>query len=386
MNRRTTLLLALACLGVPPAYSAKPEALVVNTVAVLPEPVPFVAEPAGNKAEPETTKQQPGQADQSDEVDAKPADQAASEKDLLQKMLVLEQQLQEARQKIQQKAIEQRQKVQKEAIKKLDEIKLPKNPTRKQCEDFIADLRQACEGRRSLTHNDPVTQKLKEVPVEHLDLLLTEMANRTSLRYYTNYVIRDIDPDKLRKRFVESINEKPDNIGVIVMHGWSQDVRPAIIDHLNSADGSINAAWFQAAVEIDEPSLYPKLHELTIQSRQASQFITMLEMLPDYDLSHTIDVCWDRARQGKLSVNYSTFAAKAAAHGNVDALGVLVDQLRSSSSYTSSSSFFNTRRTNVLRFIDYRGSNQEIRAWFKTNKDKLVFDHLTKRFVLPEDF
>ena len=112
----------------------------------------------------------------------------------------------------------------------------------------------------------------------------------------------------------------------------------------------------------------------------------MLEMLPDYDLAHTVDVCWKRSREGKLSVSTSTFAAKAASYGNVDALGSLVDQLRSSSSYLSHSSSYNARRTNVLRYIDYRGSNTDIQKWYKANKDKLVFDHLRQRFMLPEDF
>ncbi|MFK7788529.1 MAG: hypothetical protein AB8C95_03405, partial [Phycisphaeraceae bacterium] len=227
---------------------------------------------------------------------------------------------------------------------------------------------------------------LKDLPVKHYDLLITEMANRTSLRIYANYAMREVDPEKMRERFVASIGENPNNIGIIVMHGWVEDIRPQIIEHINGADGSISPAWFQAAVELDEPTLYPKLHEITTQSRYASQFINMLEMLPDYDLAHTVDVCWSRAREGKLSVSYTSFAAKTASYGNVDALGSLIDQLRQTTSYMSHSSSYNMRRTNVLRYIDYRGSNKDIQKWYKENKDKLVFDQLRQRFVVPEDF
>lgn len=309
-----------------------------------------------------------------------------SEEDLRKKMRELEQELQNARNKFQEKANEQRQQAQKKAMRALDDIVLPKNPTRKQCEAYVAELRKACEGRRSFSSSDPATIKLKELPPEHFDLLITEMNNRTSLRYYANYAMREIDPEKLRERFVKSIGENPNNIGIIVMHGWVEDIRPTIIEHINGADGSISPAWFQAAVELDEPSVYPKLHEITTQSRYASQFVNMLEMLPDYDLGHTVDICWRRAREGKLSISYSTFANKAAEYGNVDALGSLIDNLRSSSSYLTHSSSYNMRRTQVLRFIDYRGSNQDIQQWFKANKDKLVFDQLRKRFMLPEDF
>ena len=48
------------------------------------------------------------------------------------------------------------------------------------------------------------------------------------------------------------------------------------------------------------------------------------------------------------------------------------------------SSSYNSRRINVLKYIDYRGSNKEIVAWYDKNKDKLVFDHYRKRYVLPD--
>lgn len=311
---------------------------------------------------------------------------AVNEKELRQRMRALEQELQEARNKFQKKANRQRKKAEQAAAKSLDDITLAKNPTREQCVAYLDALRKACEGRRSFSSNDPATKKLKQIPEEHFDLLLAEISSRTPLHFYANYAVREIDPETVRKRFVASIDENPNNIGVIVMYGWTEDIRPAIIRHLNSANGTVSPAWFQAAVEIDEPSLYPKLHDITIQSRHANQFISMLEMLPHYDFVHTINTCWKRAREGKLSVNRSAFSAKAASYGNVDALGALINQLRLSGGFVSHSSSHNARRANVLKFIDYRGSNQEIQQWYKANKNKLVFDHLTKRFVLPEDF
>lgn len=389
MKNRTALLLALACLPVAWARADEPQA---GAAAVEARPVQVVekqaAEPADDKAAAPAAQDGKAQAAKTAKAaDAGKADEKKSdEEDLRQKMRDLERELQDARNQFQQKANEQRAKAKEDALKALDDIKLPNNPTRKQCEEYVAELRKATEGRRSFSSSDPATKKLKKLPPEHYDLLITEMANRTSLRYYANYAMRDVDPEQLRERFVSSLEDNPNNIGIIVMHGWCEDVRPQIINHLQNADGSISPAWFQAAVELDEPSLYPKLHEVTSQSRYAGQFIAMLEMLPEYDLAHTVDVCWRRAREGKLSVSYTTFAAKAAEYGNIDALGALIDQLRSSSSYLSHSSSYNTRRTNVLRFIDYRGSNKDIQQWYKANKNKLVFDHLRKRFVVPEDF
>ena len=126
--------------------------------------------------------------------------------------------------------------------------------------------------------------------------------------------------------------------------------------------------------------------EITTRSRYATQFINMLRALPDYDLGHTVNACWKRASAGELSVSTSTLAPMAAEFGNVDALGSMIGQLQHASSYMINSSSHNARRINALRFIDYRGSNTEVKAWFEANKRKLVFDHFRKRFVLPEAF
>lgn len=395
----SAMLLAVASV---PSFAHGDEADVVEAEAVVeiqvirdddaPRPIRVIDKKAQVETEqkpavkPEADATDKADSATSEVADAKEVDKQPTEAELRDKMRELERKLQETRTEFQQKAEQQRQKVQEDAKKAIEEVNLPKNPTRKQCEEFVAELRKATEGRRSFSSSDPVTMKLKELPPEHFDLLITEMTDRTSLRYYANYAMREIEPEKLRERFVNSLGDNPNNIGIIVMHGWTEDVRDEVISYMKTADSSVTPAWFQAAVEINEPALYPKLHEITTNSRYAGQFINMLEMLPEYDLAHTIDVCWQKSREGKLSVSYSTFAQKASEFGNVDALGVLIDQLRSSSSYLSHSSTYNIRRTNVLRYIDYRGSNTDIQEWYEANKDKLVFDQFRKRFYLPKDF
>lgn len=298
----------------------------------------------------------------------------------------LEQELAETRNNLRQQAEQDRQKLHKEQLLAIEKIKLSENPMRSDCETFVSQLREISKTRRIYSSADPVTMKLKQVPFEHIDLLIMEMADRTSLHNHVKLMLSEYEPEQLRKSFTKSFHEKPILIRVIVMHGWVEDVRPAIVAKLNSADGKLSPAWFQAAVELRDPALYPKLHNITTQSRYAIQFLGMLEMLQDYDLVHTVDVCWERAKDGQLSVNTSTFARTAASYGNVDALGLLIEQLVSNNSYFNDSSTYNARRTQVLRYVDYHGSNAELKKWYTTNKDRLVFDQFRKRFIVPKDF
>ncbi len=341
--------------------------------AVQEQPVPLQAvEPATEKPAPA----EPGQTEEKKEL---------SEQELRQRMTELESELRKIREEFQRKAVEDRNKVEVQERKLVEDIKLPANPTRQQCEQYLAELREAAKNKRSFSSADPIVGKLRELPDEHYDLLMTEMNERSTLRYFANYALRDVDPKVMYERFVSTLRENENNIGVIVMNGWTNDVRDVIIEKIQSADASLTPAWFQAAVEIAEPDLYPKLHQITIDSRYATQYLGMLQALPDYDLANTVNACWQRAGEGNIQISQASFAPMAAEMGNIDALGALVAQLNTTVSFSISSSTYNIRRINVLRFIEYRGSNQEIQEWYQQNKDKLVFDHLRKRFVLPED-
>ena len=323
-------------------------------------------------------------AEKKDDKDSAKQDQKKekSPEELRKEMQQLESQLANMRNQYQQQANKDREQKQKEARKNAEDIKLPENPTRKQCEAYIAELRESAKNIRSYSSNDPLVAKLKEIPLDHFDLLIDEIGNRTKLRYFANYAMRDTDRNEIRKRFVKSLERSDSAIGVIVMNGWVGDIEEAVRKKIASADGSLDQAWFQAAVELEDPSLYPKLHEITINSRYATQFVGMLESLPDYDIAHTIDTCWRRAEQNKLQISEHSLASTAVKYGNVKALGYLVRQLSYTPSYTSTSSSYTRRRLNVLQYIDYRGSNQDIVKWYDKNKKKLVFDHYRKRFVM----
>lgn len=347
------------------------------------------AKPAAAKQEAkagEQTEQAPKTTDTATAADAevqeKPAEKSST--DIRREMQQLEAQLRAKRQEFQQKTNEEKQNTEEPEASSVQDIVLPDDPTREQVEAYMAKLREHAEKVRSFSSNDPIVDKIKAVPDEHFDLVVDEIVKRTRMRYFVNYALREVDKELLRHRFIESMQRSDAAIEIIVMNGWTQDIKSQVIERLETADGSLSLAWFQAAVEIGDPSLYPKLHEVTINSRMAGQFINTLNALPDYDLANTVNTCWKRASSGKLSISQSSLALQAAEFGNVDALGYLISQLRYTPSYTSSSISFFNRRLNALRFIQFRGTNEEIIEWYESNKERLVFDHFTKQFTLLE--
>lgn len=250
MKLWTTLIFFLACLPADLVHADETPPVVV--VMVVEQDTLLLADNQSEQrkvekaaqaidAKPKAEAQEPPAAKEA-ESEAKPAEHKPSLANLQKTIRETERELQETRKKFQQKTNQQVDQVKQDTIKALSDIKLPKNPTREQCEAYITEIRSLCEGPNNLTSSDPVTTKLKEIPSEHFDLLLREIANRSALNYQSSYAMSGFDAEKLRERFVKTFDDNPNNIGIIVMNGWCEDVRTSIIKYVQTADGPISPA------------------------------------------------------------------------------------------------------------------------------------------------
>lgn len=282
--------------------------------------------------------------------------------------------------------------------KKLDEIVLPKNPTREQCKAYLKELDALVQNKRMFSDDDEEVEKLKAIPAEHIDLVFGLLDSGFGLDFYAECAIDEIDPKTIRKTIVKHLDENPANISIIVMYGWVQDAKPVIMNKLKTAEGDSSPAWYQAFVELAEPKHYARLHDIAVGSRHAADYIELLKTLPDYDLTATIDACWEKRSTGRDFHDFDPFyshhdpetqlAVHAAAIGKTDALAFLIDRLQNTgpNRFGGNREDINQTRLGVTRFIPFRGTNEEIKDWYKANKDQLIFDEFQKRYVVEEDF
>lgn len=292
----------------------------------------------------------------------------------------------------------------------LEQVKttvLPDNPTREQCVAYLTQLRDAVTKRKRYSTEHLVVEKLRAIPGKHIDLLVDEYSEGTRLGRYVRYAfLREYSQENLgaiRKRFTQTLDKYPKNIDVILAHGWCKDVEATIREIIASGklpeNQSTAVQWIQAAVELQDPKIYPQLHKVTVASDYWQDYLGYLRALPDFDLAYTFNACFAKEdtktlsatpytgiveRIGRLDVQTVLMAAEA---GNIKALDALIATIPESESSPLVFTINPARyRFRALSFIEFRGSNQEIKAWYKENRDKLVFDNLYKRFIIPEDF
>lgn len=293
-----------------------------------------------------------------------------------------------------------RQERERDLTTQINAIKLPDNPSRKDSIDYVRALRVKAEQMWEVDGpREPLIAKMQAVPAVHVDLVVTEYAMDTRLFVAAKkrLVALNLDDQTLKQRIIENLSTNPDAIGLVVRNGWCESVKPVIVDKVLKAEGELDKAWFNAAVEIKEPKLYPKLHELTVNAKQPLELLEMLQALPDYDLTNTIDRIWrlerrtnrtqigDQVSEPNRFTKYE-LARIATQQGSIDALGWLIDRLPDAYDFSNAyPDAVNTGRLRVIPYIDYRGDNQQIKAWYKSNRDKLVFDNFSGRYTVLEN-
>jgi hypothetical protein len=299
----------------------------------------------------------------------------------------------------QQSEAELRQEAKQAVLNKLAQLKLPANPTRVDSERLIESARgyanQLSEIGLGFSANDNYFKTLDQVPAEHVDLLLAEVANDTRLRMYIARPVRamDLKPEVIKQRIIQNLDETPANIGVLIRNGWCEDARAITTEKIIEANDPVSLSWFAAAIDLQEPKLYEKLHELTIHSEDADKVLLMLEALSDYDLLYTLQVVTKRIDSGTLNIKPKVslhanqireLRFKAAQNGDIDSFAWLIDSLKEEDPFPSLTLFVDYRLP-VIKLIDFKGSNLEIKAWFKETRSKLVFDQFRERYVIGDD-
>lgn len=319
------------------------------------------------------------------------AQQAATETGTRPTLRELQQQLNEADDPAEQERI-------RDLIKKRNEARnaeqaakeiptLSEDPTREECRAFVIAM-------RDVFIKDPfgINQftLLGKIPNEHLDAILLEAYDDNSpfkgYWSYKNYTYKDMEPAKAN--VISHLEEQPRIIQAITFYGWVEDVREQIITKINRDSPNVDFDWFEAAVELNEPTLYPKLNDIAINADDARGMIDLLKTLPDYDLNSTIIAHWEVTRKDEYDFRMRKIAPVAAAVGSQTALAFMIEDLAGNRLYPRAglSNSINQDRLAILNLIDFRGTTAQIVAWHETNKDNIVFDYQINRFIVLEDF
>lgn len=291
-------------------------------------------------------------------------------------------------------------------------IVLPDNPSRQQTQAYIAELVQLNNrlsksgmGYARLLESMATYQMFDAVPDRYIDLLISNLSEWWIKPEIAQSIARR-DPKVIKPIIIAGLDKHPDNIIAIRYFGWYEDAKEPILGKFEKTETLHRMPneenWLHAFTYVAEPKHYPKIKQLFVSSFRRSEKVRLLETMPGYDILDTVRACIADTEKNiadgnpkgdylsQVYIELERLWVIAAGAGDVDALGELIDVLNNRKPDAATSYFKrgekDLQRHNVTQFINFKGSNKEIAEWFKANREKLVFDRFTKRYVIGDDF
>lgn len=253
----------------------------------------------------------------------------------------------------------------------LHRIKVPEKPTREQWVEYLRQIAKVTAPQNSCSRHDPQDEMLRNIPDEHFDVLL-EFLQPGIMSIYVHRRIRELATDRDKDLIIRSLAAHPTLAEVILDHGWEQDAKPELLAELKKNPENIEIDGIKAIASYKDPGTYDALKTYLIN--KPGRVLTWLAIykLPGIDLDHAVGEAWKKAQSSPWE--RQTFAGIAASYGHIDALEFMIDHLGDPHWMGLMKSPVVDLRREVLRLIDFNGTNDQVRVWFKKNKQQLEFD------------
>jgi len=137
--------------------------------------------------------------------------------------------------------------------------------------------------------------------------------------------------------------------------------------------------WIKAVASLQDPSTYPALKAYLVNGNNKERTYSEIKQLPGLDLSDSVDAAWKKTRYGS-SHEVLNMGEMAAEYGHADALDAAAGVLKKEKNQYE----LKRARQVITKFTPATGDDATLIAWVQSNRDKLVFDPQSKKFVLQK--
>lgn len=262
-----------------------------------------------------------------------------------------------------------------------DKIQLPENPSKKDILQYFREIARATQGQTTFSESDPQVHMLIEVGHENLKYLVSYNADRPVNMYFIA-AIRELTREEDKELILNFLPRKKDLVKVVIDKNWQEDAKPILISELNELPPYLPTEWIRAVASLDDPCTHEGLKNYLIYgSNRSWTYKAIISNTTIPNLKEAIGEAWTNARKEPSEYSRNSFAPIAASYGHVDALGVIVQALDSSDRFGSG---IRDARKYIFQLTEIRGTNDEIRSWYKKNKDKLVFNTELEKFIIKQ--
>lgn len=266
--------------------------------------------------------------------------------------------------------------------KALHAIKLPANPTEAQCREYIKEVLDTTRGRNTFSSRDPQIGMLKRLGSERVPLLVEALGNSPfpfHNEYYLLSALQLMVRDEHKQLILDNLAIIKDLVRIVIRNHWEHDARKILVTELKGRPDYLPTEWIYAVAELKDKDTYDDLIAYLGSGSNPSHTYRAIYTLPGIDMEGAVKKAWKMKKYGH-GFERVDMAKIAVQYGHEDALACLILSLEDKSDSFSLRSL----RANVLKHIPFHGTNEEILAWFTKNRDNLIFDKKTKKYLVKD--
>ncbi len=275
-------------------------------------------------------------------------------------------------------------------IDALREVNLPANPSRDQVEEYIQMIINVSKNQYGYSPNDPQVRMLTKVGRNNLDLLIKHQDDFYAGAAIGKLVTGD-DKELILKHISKDYCYYPATLKIVSAMGWAKDAKTQLLLPLKIGLKDFPPELIEAVASMQDQETYPYLVEYFVDSsRLADSMRTYqaIKKLPGIKIDGAVDKLWQYAKDTEnIAPSGKNIAAYyATEHGSSEALEYLINTLACPQATMPDQQRGETQ-TMIWRITAQDKSPAGMLEWFKTNRDKLIFDKNSTTFkpvaVLP---
>lgn len=263
---------------------------------------------------------------------------------------------------------------------------LPEKPTDSQIRSYIAAIKGATVGQSSFGSDQPQVAMYRKIGPGHLNLLLPEIpGSLESPSSRENYHLLCALPDLVgpddKKVALAALSERPELLVPVLKNGWGKEIKTKVFAMLAANRSFMIRDQKKAILALMETDEDRKLliHAFLVQPGLLFLFDDLSKM-PGVNGTELINQAWEQQRLNDRT-GLQQLALQAARHGNVEALGFLINKF---STKTQNSYFGDDLILFLTTATGQPLQAEKLQNWYSENRDKLVFDPATTRYQIKK--
>jgi len=254
-----------------------------------------------------------------------------------------------------------------------EQLRLPSGADRDAVRMYLRQVAEAARASDDPADSEWIAAYLEPVGHNYLDLLLLNRADpyigRACLR-----CIERMATDEDKSLILGSLEMDYDLASVVRLRQWTQEAKPILVKRLAEHPDYLPAEWLEAVADLRDPATYEDLKWYFAYGTDPGITYEAIQRIPGLVLPPAlIQKAWLRSgnrwrtRMVVVLLDY----------GMVEGLEFAADFL---SKPWIPEDYRLSPRDLMLTYTDQRGSDEELRAWFQANKQRLQFDARTRKF------